>query len=74
MWLGPDDATYRLNPSRLVTSESHAMWELWCTCQGGGLGDGGRMPDEVLRQPAIMLDAFAVLTAAHREFKPGGAS
>jgi hypothetical protein len=57
--------TYRTNPAHLVGPDEQAMLKLWSLhdSPAGHLPDGGGSAE----QPSIMLDAFAVMSAAKNE-------
>ena len=69
-WIGPDGEEYARNPSRFVTASSRAMVTLWSYCRGGGMGGSGFLPEDAMRQPAVMLEAFALMSMWAQEFAP----
>lgn len=61
---------YRRNPRRRVTGDDLAMVRLWGLYRGGGFGPG-HLPDAggAGDQPAIMLDAFAIMSAVAADYE-----
>lgn len=66
-----DGVVYPKNPRLYVPPGYDEMTTLWALYRGGGFAPGP-LPDAggSLQQACIMLDAFAVMTAASAEFQP----
>ena len=64
------DDFYATNPRLYQTDGDRAMVRLWSYFRGGGMGGPSFLPSTMQRESALMLDAFAEMDAALREFQP----
>lgn len=64
-----DGILYERNPRYSLDSEYFELVSLWQHCGAGGLG-GRLLPDPggVSDQPALVMDAFAIMDAAQHEY------
>lgn len=61
---------YYANPRYGLPEWAYDMLRLWRQYQGGGMGGSGHMPELVMEQPAIMVEAFDIMSSAEAELKP----